>query len=65
LVTNPIFIRRGIAEKSCNAALIELNQIGTVSETIEAIQLCREAAGDSSFHIGREKPKTASLRISR
>jgi enolase len=42
-VTNPIFIRRGIAEKSCNAALIKLNQIGTVSETIEAIQLCREA----------------------
>jgi len=42
-VTNPIFIRRGIAEKSCNAALIKLNQIGTVTETIEAIQLCREA----------------------
>jgi enolase len=42
-VTNPVFIRRGIAEKSCNAALIKLNQIGTVTETIDAIQLCREA----------------------
>jgi enolase len=42
-VTNPIFIRRGIAEKSCNAALIKLNQIGTVTETIDAIQMCREA----------------------
>src|ERR1017187_7301650 len=29
LVTNPVYIRRAIAEKSCNAALIKLNQIGT------------------------------------
>jgi enolase len=43
LVTNPRFIVRGIAEKSCNAALIKLNQIGTVSETVEAIHLCRQA----------------------
>lgn len=43
LVTNPKFIRRGIAEHACNAALIKLNQIGTVTETIEAIELCRQA----------------------
>lgn len=43
LVTNPRFIRRGIAERTCNAALIKLNQIGTVTETIEAIELCRKA----------------------
>ena len=43
LVTNPKFVARGIAEKACNAVLIKLNQIGTVSETIEAIQLCRKA----------------------
>jgi enolase len=43
LVTNTKFIARGIAEKSCNAALIKLNQIGTVSETIAAIHLCRKA----------------------
>jgi enolase len=42
-VTNPSFIRRGVAAKTANAALIKLNQIGTVSETIEAIRLCREA----------------------
>jgi enolase len=42
-VTNTRFIARGIAEKSTNAALIKLNQIGTVTETIEAIQLCRKA----------------------
>ncbi|HEY1890214.1 MAG TPA: phosphopyruvate hydratase [Steroidobacteraceae bacterium] len=43
LVTNPQFIRRGIAERTCNAALIKLNQIGTVTETVEAIELCRKA----------------------
>lgn len=43
LVTNTRFIRRAIAEQSCNAVLIKLNQIGTVSETIDAIQLCRDA----------------------
>ncbi len=42
-VTNTRFIARGIAEKSTNAVLIKLNQIGTVTETMEAIQLCRQA----------------------
>ena len=42
-VTNPIFIERGIKEKAANAVLIKLNQIGTVTETIEAIALCRKA----------------------
>ncbi|MDR3436939.1 phosphopyruvate hydratase [Telmatospirillum sp.] len=42
-VTNPVFVRRGIAAKAANAVLIKLNQIGTVSETIQTIGLCREA----------------------
>ncbi|MGD0187877.1 MAG: phosphopyruvate hydratase [Roseiarcus sp.] len=42
-VTNPDFIRRGVAEKAANAVLIKLNQIGTVTETIAAIALCRKA----------------------
>ncbi len=42
-VTNTRFIERGIKEKSTNAVLIKLNQIGTVTETIEAINLCRKA----------------------
>ncbi|MGD9975120.1 MAG: phosphopyruvate hydratase [Desulfatirhabdiaceae bacterium] len=42
-VTNPRFIARGIQEKSANAVLIKLNQIGTVTETIQAIHLCRKA----------------------
>lgn len=43
VVTNPKYIARAIEEKACNAALIKLNQIGTVSETIDAIHLCRKA----------------------
>jgi len=42
-VTNTRFISRGIAERSTNAVLIKLNQIGTVTETIEAISLCHKA----------------------
>jgi enolase len=42
-VTNTRFIRRGIEEGSTNAVLIKLNQIGTVTETIEAIEMCRDA----------------------
>jgi len=42
-VTNTRFIERGIREQSTNAVLIKLNQIGTVTETIEAIDLCRKA----------------------
>ncbi len=42
-VTNPQFIARGIREKTSNAVLIKLNQIGTVTETIEAISMCRKA----------------------
>ncbi len=41
--TNPNLIQRGIEEKATNAALIKLNQIGTVTETVKAIQICREA----------------------
>jgi len=42
-VTNTRFIARGIKEKASNAVLIKLNQIGTVSETVAAIQMCQTA----------------------
>lgn len=42
-VTNPERIRRGLAERSSNAVLIKLNQIGTLSETLEAIQITQRA----------------------
>ena len=42
-VTNTKYIVRGIKEKSANAVLIKLNQIGTITETVAAINLCRRA----------------------
>jgi enolase len=42
-VTNPTILDRGIREGAANAILIKLNQIGTLSETLEAIQKAREA----------------------
>ncbi|MFQ5490320.1 MAG: phosphopyruvate hydratase [Phycisphaerae bacterium] len=39
LVTNTEFLARGIREKSANAILIKVNQIGTLTETFEAINL--------------------------
>ena len=42
-VTNTRYIERGIDGKTANSVLIKLNQIGTVTETIEAIRLCRDA----------------------
>jgi enolase len=41
--TNPAIITRAIARGIGNAALIKLNQIGTVTETLEAMAVCREA----------------------
>ena len=43
LVTNPERVRRGIKEKACNALLVKLNQIGTLTETIEAVETCHRA----------------------
>ena len=42
-VTNVEYIARGIRENSANAALIKLNQIGSVTETIEAVRMCQRA----------------------
>src|SRR5580658_8476581 len=42
-VTNTTRLQRGIAEGAANSILIKLNQIGTVTETVEAIELARRA----------------------
>lgn len=42
-VTNPKFLKRGIEMGASNAILIKLNQIGTLTETIEAIQMAKKA----------------------
>jgi enolase len=43
LVTNTTLLRRAIDEKAANAILIKPNQIGTLSETIDAVQMAQQA----------------------
>ena len=42
-VTNPELIASGVRTGVANAALIKVNQIGTVTETLEALKVCRDA----------------------
>jgi enolase len=42
-VTNPERLRRGIEERSANAILVKVNQIGTLSETLETVELAQRA----------------------
>jgi enolase len=42
-VTNPEFLRRGIKEGVCNSILIKLNQIGTLTETADTIEMAHKA----------------------
>ena len=43
-VTNPKRLARGIADKSANSILIKLNQIGTLTETLDTIEMARKAS---------------------
>jgi enolase len=43
LVTNPERVRKAIQEQACNALLVKLNQIGSLTETIEAVETCQRA----------------------
>ncbi len=43
-VTNTTRLKRGISERSANSILIKLNQIGTLSETLDAIEMAKRAA---------------------
>jgi enolase len=42
-VTNPQILKRGIADGVANALLVKLNQIGTVTETLDAMRIARDA----------------------
>jgi enolase len=43
LVTNPTRVRKAIAENAANSLLVKLNQIGSLTETIEAVETCHRA----------------------
>ncbi|KAK1927925.1 putative phosphopyruvate hydratase [Papiliotrema laurentii] len=40
-VTNPLRIKTAVEKKACNALLLKINQIGTISESIQAVQLAQ------------------------
>lgn len=61
-VTNIERLEKGIKEKSANSILIKLNQIGTVSETIEAVNMAKEA-GFTSI-ISHRSGETEDITIS-
>ncbi len=42
-VTNTSYLERGIKEEAANSILIKVNQIGTLTETFEAIEMAKEA----------------------
>ncbi len=46
-VTNPTFLKKGIEHQAANAILIKLNQIGTVTETLETMKLAAQAGFQS------------------
>jgi len=41
LVTNPTRVARAISEKACNSLLVKVNQIGSLTETMEAVTMCQ------------------------
>jgi enolase len=58
-VTNPAIIRQAIADDIADAALIKVNQIGTVTETLEAMTVCRQAGYAAMVsHRSGETPDT-------
>ena len=56
-VTNPEIITQGIATHAASAALIKVNQVGTVTETLHAMEICRVAGwGQMVSHRSGETP---------
>ena len=51
-LTNPERVRRGIKDKAANALLVKLNQIGSLTETIEAVEICQRAGWRCCYRAG-------------
>ena len=58
--TNPAIITSAIERGIANASLIKLNQIGTVTETLEAMRICRQAGYRQFVRIAQGRPRTRS-----
>ena len=60
-VTNPNIFKKGIEKKIANSILIKLNQIGTITETLDAIKLAKE--NDYNFIISHRSGETEDVTI--
>ena len=59
-VTNPAILREGIERGVANSILIKLNQIGTVTETLDTIKLARDAGYRAVVSTAPARPRTRS-----
>ncbi|KAJ9097432.1 hypothetical protein QFC19_006802 [Naganishia cerealis] len=60
-VTNPLRIKTAIEKKACNGLLLKINQIGTISESIQAVQLAQ--SGDWGIMTSHRSGETESVYI--
>ena len=60
-VTNTERLKRGIEEQSANSILIKLNQIGTLTETLEAIEMAKRASFTAVVSTVQARPKIRQL----
>ena len=58
LVTNPIRVQKAIDEASCNALLLKVNQIGSVTESIEAVSYMHP---NYRWHLGCILPRVPAI----
>ncbi len=63
-VTSLERLRRGIDGGVANAILVKVNQIGTLTESLDVIELAQRAATASSSRTARARPRTRRSRIS-
>ena len=57
-VTNPARIREGIERRAANALLVKPNQIGTLTETLTAIELARGSGMKTILSTAPARPRT-------
>ena len=62
LVTNPDLVKQAIAEKATNAVLIKVNQIGTITEAVEAFKTAQ--SGDFGTIVSARSGETEDITIS-
>ena len=66
LVTNPTRVQKAIDEKACNALLLKVNQIGTITESIKAVNMAKAAGwGVMTSHRSGETEDSFIVRLRR